>query len=438
MSDNKELLAKLELNEAKGNYEEVINDLENIRVSLRNEMNKCSDDKLRLILDKTYKLYTIRLYDNKIKTAKTKENEFYFRGKLIKLLKDYKNTATKDEINFIRAKLDKELVNHKELSKSIRLSKKDSIKLSDKIGLKIQEISNTIQVFLSKHDVINKIKNSFKSTIFGGSFTIGMEAVVSLLIGGGLSSTFLIGALPILGYIGISSLVKNIFTKSSYQKFTFKNSDEYIDSVKNIPVDFKEEFISLNKLLEEKNNADNYEKTKINQKLINLYDEVINKTKVDELKKTFKLEKHNLLLENKKVYENMIDKHIKNQSILSKKLYQEIVKNNLKNDISIFESENSIKEATSIFAKKSGLDIVTLVISRIIASAVIPGYALTSIKDLLIPLGFMISNNLIEIINYKDKLINSKYNNKKVKINDLEKFEKIAKVNNNILSLATS
>ncbi len=426
------LQKQLQLIDKNDNINEIIENIENVRKSIIKEIAKTDNENERILLDKCFKLYTIKLYENKIKVASNVEREFYYRGKLIKILKEYEKTALNNEKNIVRNKIDGEILKHKELSKEIRMSKKDSIKINESLGLMISEISDTIELFLSKHDLINKFKETCKSTLFGGAFTIGIEALVTLIMGSGISSALLINSLPIIGFIGISNLVRNLFNKSSYQKYIYKNSKEYQDLIKKIPDDFKEEYEVIRNLIKEKENADIYNKTSINKQLTELYDKIINSTKVDELKKALKIEKQNVLLENKKLYEDMIEKHIKDQAILSKKQYQEIVREKLKNDIIIFENENSIKEASTEAVKKSGLDVVCLVVSRIIAGALIPGYAFTSIKDLLIPLGFLLSNNLIGIINYKDKLVNSKYNNKKVIINNKEKFEELAKVNNDL------
>jgi hypothetical protein len=425
--DIKELEKQLNKAEEENNYSEVVRLIEEIRSLMKEEIDKTTLDNDRKLLDKGYKLYTIKLYENKIKLETEKNKIFYLRGKLIQSLKDYKKVATKGEQNILRYKLENELKLHKELSKDIRVTNKDKIKISERLGLKIKEISSTISIFLSKHDVINKLKNTLKSTAFGGVFTLAIEAVLTLVSGGVLSPALLVSSLPIMGYIGISSLIRNIITKTPYQKYSYKNSEEYQNLFKNVENDYKEEYEEIRRLISEKENAKNLDIVKINKRIIELYDKVRNDTKVEELKEAFKLEKYNLLKENKSIYEEVIDKHLKDKVRLSKEEYQAIVKDNMKNDIAIFESENAIKEAGKEAVKKSGIDVVTLFIARLVASAAIPGFAVKSVADLLIPLGFMLSNNLIGIIKYKNKIRPTKYNNKKVKLNNKEKFESLAK-----------
>ena len=425
--DIKELEKQLNKAEEENNYSEVVRLIEEIRSLMKEEMEKTTLDNNRKLLDKGYKLYTIKLYENKIKLETKKNKIFYLRGKLIQSLKDYKKVATKGEQNILRYKLENELKLHKELSKDIRVTNKDKIKISERLGLKIKEISSTISIFLSKHDVINKLKNTLKSTAFGGAFTLAIEAVLTLVSGGVLSPALLVSSLPIMGYIGISSLIRNIITKTPYQKYSYKNSEEYQNLFKNVENDYKEEYEEIRRLISEKENAKNLDIVKINKRIIELYDKVRNDTKVEELKEAFKLEKYNLLKENKSIYEEVIDKHLKDKIRLSKEEYQTIVKDNMKNDIAIFESENAIKEAGKEAVKKSGIDVVTLFIARLVASAAIPGFAVKSVADLLIPLGFMLSNNLIGIIKYKNKIRPTKYDNKKVKLNNKEKFESLAK-----------
>ena len=428
--DIKDLEEQLRKSEASGNTKEVIDILEKIQSLMKEELDKTNNSVERRVLNKGHKLYDIKLYENKIKIETDNNKRFYLRGKLIKALKEYKNYAIPSEVNILRDKLDKQLAIQKEESKNIRVSNKDKIKLKDRVGLNIKEISNTIKLFLSKHDVINKFKNTCKSTLIGGGITLGIESIITLLLGATLSPSLIISSLPIMGYIGISSLVRNILTKTSYQKYEYKNSKEYQELIKNVPIEYKEEYEKIKSLLEEKKDASNLSITSINNKLVELYNKIITTTKVEELRDVFKVEKYNLLQENKKIYEEVIDKHLKDKARLSDKEYQTIKKEQAKNDIALFESENAIKEAGKDALKKSKIDIITLLVARLVVSSLIPGYALTSIKDLLIPLGFMLSNNLIGMIKYNKKLVNTKYDNKKVNINNKEKFEELAKVNN--------
>ena len=144
------------------------------------------------------------------------------------------------------------------------------------------------------------------------------------------------------------------------------------------------------------------------------------------MSKLFKVEKHNLLLENKELYEDKIDKYLDDRIKLTKQEYQALMKAKLKNDVAIFESENAIKEAVKVAGKNTAIDAGVIVIARTICNFIIPGYKFTSLSDLLVPLGYMAMNNLIGIIKYNGKIKETKYADKKVVVNNKEKLMELA------------
>ena len=435
--DIKELEIQLKDSESNNDYDNSIMILEKINGIIKQELEKEENNDNRRILEKGFKINKIRILETKLKTNISKSDELYIRGNLIKKLKEYKKIAMPSEINDIRYRIDKEVETHRELCKTIKVSKNKKIKISEKLGLTIKEISDTVHLFLSKHDIINKFKKVTSSTITGGGIALAIESIVSIILGSGVSVAGLIGSLPLVAYIGISSVVRNVINKTSYQNYQYKKSDEYKELVEKIPITYKEEYEEIKKLLKEKENAKPMDKIVINKKLIELYNNIKDTTKVDELAKIFKLEKHDLLIENKNIYEKTIDNYLNDRIVLSKKEHQTLVKENLKNDLLIFESENAIGEATKDAGKKTGIDLATLVVARSIASAVLPGYKISSISDLLSSLIYIVANNLIGIIKYNGKIKNTKYNNKKIKINNKEKFEQLANNNKQKVAVAS-
>jgi len=409
------------------NYDEIIKTLEEMNRLIKKSMEKETDkEKLRL-LEKSYKINSIRMLDAELKKEHTKNEELTIRGRLIKELKEYKKIAHPQEILSLRDRIDKEVEKHREVCKKIKVSKKAKIKIKESLGLKIQEISDTIKIFLSKHDIINKFKKVGSSTLIGGAFSVGMEAILTVLLGGAITPGIIVSSLPIMAYLGISSIVRNIITKTDYQKYQYKLSDEYKELIKKIPETYKEELSTIENLLKNKENASKDEKLNINKELIKVIDKIKNTTKVEEVSKYFKIEKHNLLLENKSIYESIIDNYLNDNIKLSKSDYQKYTKGNLKNEIALFESENAIKEATKHAAKGLTIDLSTLAIARALANFVIPGYKITSVVDVLTPLLFVVSNNLLDIIKYNGKIKTTKYNGMKVKVNNKEKLAELAK-----------
>ena len=419
-----DLNIKLKELESNNKYEDCIIVLDKINNLIKEELTKEEDKDKRRILEKGLKINQIKILENKLNLNPSKNMELYYRGHLIKELKEYKKMALSSEINGVRLRIDEETKKHKEVCKNIRVNKEEKIPISKKLGLKIKEISDTIHLFLSKHDIINKAKKVLKSTIMGGGVALGLEAVMTYIMTGALSPATLIASLPVIGYIGISSIVRNMITKTNYQKFEYKASDEYKELIAKFPIEHKEEYDEIKKLLEEKQSSNN--PILINNKLIEIYDKRKNNTNLEEYAKAFKLEKHNLLLENKELYENQIDAYLNDKVRLSKKEYQTLMKAKLKNDIAIFESDNALKEAVKVAEKNTVMDTAVLVAARTIANFIIPGYKFTSISDLLVPLAYMAINNVLGIITYNGKIKETKYNNKKVKVNNKEKLMELA------------
>ena len=419
-----ELEKRLKELEAEKNYEDANIVLEKINKIIETSLYQEIDDNKRKTLERTKKINEIKLLQNKLSLNPPKNMELYYRGHLLKELKEYLKIALPSEVNAIRMKLDKETEIHRDNCKSIRINKEEKIPITKKLGLKIKEISDSIHLFLSKHDVINKAKRVLSSTIIGGAMATGINALITVLLGGGLSAATLISTLPVMAYMGISAIVRNIITKTPYEVYQYKNSEEYLKLIKEFAGEYKEDFQKIVNLVKEKETSN--DKIAINNQLIEIYDNIKNNSKVEEMSKLFKVEKHNLLLENKELYEDKIDKYLDDRIKLTKQEYQALMKAKLKNDVAIFESENAIKEAVKVAGKNTAIDAGVIVIARTICNFIIPGYKFTSLSDLLVPLGYMAMNNLIGIIKYNGKIKETKYAGKKVVVNNKEKLMELA------------
>ena len=77
---------------------------------------------------------------------------------------------------------------------------------------------------------------------------------------------------------------------------------------------------------------------------------------------------------------NIYCKYINNKKVIPEEEYRYLVKTNLDNDIKIFESENAIKEAVKVGVKSIGMNSAILLAARTVASFVLPGYKIESIK----------------------------------------------------------
>ena len=92
-------------------------------------MNKLIKDALygegentkRRIYEKYLKINSIKILENRLKLNPPKNMELYYRGHLIKELKEYKKMALSSEINGVRLRIDEETKKHKEVCKDIRI-----------------------------------------------------------------------------------------------------------------------------------------------------------------------------------------------------------------------------------------------------------------------------------------------------------------------------
>lgn len=409
--------------EKDGNFKEALIQIEQELSRLREEYNNSPSEEL----NKKIKSTDINRIACKLKLEEDKNNQLFLRGRLINKLQDYLKLTEKEEKNYIKYLIEQELIKHKEVCKNIRTSKENKIDLKESLGLKIKEIDCAIRIFLSKHDVLNKIKNAGIQTISGSAFSIAIQTIISILSGTGIGIPLLLSELPVCAYIGISNIIKNMVTKTSYEKYAYKQSNEYLELVEKSRKEFEEDFKLIGNLIKNKQTKTSVSDiVLINNKIIEIYDKVKDNSKIEELSKQVKLEKHNLLLENKYIMDKEIEKYINNQKVISIEEYQKLNKYNIKNNVKLFESENAIKEGAKESLKKLGLNSSVLIVARVIASAFIPGYQINDVYSILYSLGILTVNDLIGIINYNGKLVNSKYKDKKINMNDVKKFKDLS------------
>lgn len=409
---------KINLLEQSGEFKEALKEIEKELSRLREEYNNAPSIELEIKI----KAADINRIACNLKIDENKDNQLFLRGKLIQKLKEYLKYTKGEETNYIKYLIEQELIKHKNLCKEIRTNKEDKITIDKSLGLKIQEISDAIRIFLSKHDVLNKIKNVGNSVVTGGAISIAIQSILSIISGQALTIPMLISELPVCAYIGISSIIRNMVTKTSYQEYAYKHSDKYIELINKSKEEFKPYFESVASLIQEKQDKKNIsEIVEINNQIIAKYDQARNNSKVEELSDALKLEKHNLLLENKKIMEDEIEKYVNNKKTISVTEYQTLNKYYLQNNINLFESENAIKEGAKEGIKNLGMNAAILLAARVIASAIVPGYKINDINSLLYALGIVSINDLIGIINYNGKLTNTKYNGQKIMFNNQEK-----------------
>ena len=233
--------------EKDGNFKEALIQIEQELSRLREEYNNSPSEEL----NKKIKSTDINRIACKLKLEEDKNNQLFLRGRLINKLQDYLKLTEKEEKTYIKYLIEQELIKHKEVCKNIRTSKENKIDLKESLGLKIKEIDCAIRIFLSKHDVLNKIKSAGIQTISGSAFSIAIQTIISILSGTGIGIPLLLSELPVCAYIGISNIIKNMVTKTSYEKYAYKQSNEYLELIEKSRKEFEEDFKLIGNLIKQ-------------------------------------------------------------------------------------------------------------------------------------------------------------------------------------------
>ena len=236
------------------------------------------------------------------------------RGQVIKLYKilERRVTTTKEK-NQISYELIKELKKHKT---TLKLYKKDKkIPISKKVGLGIMEISKTIEIFMKEKDVLVKAKNIVKDTVSG---TIGIVAIMATLalikqklFGIPFTLSSLVLNAPIIAYVGLSSIIKNIILKTPFEQYQYFQSDEYKSSIKSFQEENKKILEEIAQLTEAKDSIKYIEdKITINNELINKLNALVISTDIKAIDDTFQLQIMSILRESKDLCEKIKDEYL--------------------------------------------------------------------------------------------------------------------------------
>ncbi len=376
----------------------------------------------------------IRLLEIQLETTPEtdQKNQIHLTGKIIKLYKKQTSLAIdkKDQMS-ARYKVIELLEKQKELTKGYKNSNTD-LKLKDKVALTIKDIAKTIEIFLNKKDIITKTKNVLKETAIGSVEAMGFIVIIGLiapLVGGmPFSLSIIAKSLPVIGYIGLSSIIRNCLTKTEFQQYQYYQSEEY----KKYLEDFKKEnqalLEELNNVLQEKQSLEKpEEQLEINNELIKITDEIISKIKDDGLRRTYEITAFGFLRENKDICQKVIDEYLDEKND-NKEKYKEYQKKLSKINIELFKRGNSLKDALVYAGKQAGLSLAVMIIAKSLITVMAPNsaYALRNLNSLVIPLILAITNGIVSIPTYTNKL---KYQEtkeeKEIEPKDKKAFEKL-------------
>ena len=362
------------------------------------------------------------------------KNLIHLTGKLIKLYRKQMSLEVTDE-NKLKARyrmleLQRE---QKEATKDYKNSATD-INVSEKVALTVNDIANTISVFVNEKDLLTKVKNFVKETTIGSIETTAFMAIIALIspiFGGvGFTLSLLAKALPVASYVGLTSIIRNCLTKTQFQEFQYYQSEEfkeYSDKFKEENKDILEEF---NSLLLEKDSCKNIsEKISLNNKLIIKLDEISALVKDEGLRRTYQIQAYGFLRENKELCQSVIDDYLDEKND-DKEKYHEYQKMMSKINIDLFKRGNSFKEAIKHAGKEAGLSLSVTIIAKAIMTLVSPGgaYSIKGLRSFVIPLLLALTNGATSVMSYSGKL---KYleteeeQEVKPKDEDKDKFEQL-------------
>lgn len=361
-----------------------------------------------------------------------KKNNIHLTGKLIKLYKKQMSLEATEQAKLsARYKVLELQKRQKELTREYKNSNKD-LPISEKVALTVQDIANTIKVFVNEKDLLTKVKNIGVETLRGTVETTAFMAIIALispLFGGvGFSMSMLAKALPVASYVGLTSIIRNTLSKTQFQQFQHYQSDEYKEYIKQFKEENKTVLAEFNSLLKEKSSCETTdEKIAINESLISKLDEIASKVKDDGLRRTYKLQAYGFLKENKKLCQEEIDKYLDELSN-DKEKYKKYQEKMAKINIESFKRGNSLGEAIKQAGKEAGLSLSVTIIAKAIMTLIEPGgtYSIKGIQSFVIPLFLALTNGVSSAISYSNKL---KYmeteEEKEIKAKDKNKFDKL-------------
>lgn len=361
-----------------------------------------------------------------------KKNIIHLTGKLIKLYKKQMSLEATEQAKLsARYKALELQKRQKELTREYKNSNKD-LPISEKVALTVQDIANTIKVFVNEKDLLTKVKNIGVETLRGTVETTAFMAIIALispLFGGvGFSMSLLAKALPVASYVGLTSIIRNTLSKTQFQQFQHYQSDEYKEYIKQFKEENKTVLAEFNSLLKEKSSCETTdEKITINESLISKLDEIASKVKDDGLRRTYKLQAYGFLKENKKLCQEEIDKYLDELSN-DKEKYKKYQEKMAKINIESFKRGNSLGEAIKQAGKEAGLSLSVTIIAKAIMTLIEPGgtYSIKGIQSFVIPLFLALTNGVSSAISYSNKL---KYmeteEEKEIKAKDKNKFDKL-------------
>ena len=356
------------------------------------------------------------------------------QGELLECLKnEYKKATDPNEKARIRLEYDELLEKHKETIKERRKDK--SIRISERLALKIREIATSIKIFNEKHDIIGKAKaagiNAGISALTAGAFTIG----IAIIGGAPITLPLLASALPVMSYCGLTGFLRMPFIKTQWSKIMKEiesREGQKGEEIKQFLEDTKNNTVLQELLLKYSQTPPDLEYFEICEKLVNEYQKIIEKAPTDDFKKSFVFEKINVLTSWKKRIESIEFAAIRGNIKLSEIEKLEFEKAKKEIDMKIKKEYLFTKEVLKETTKSLGISTGCMVAAKAILGTFFPSYAITDLASLGWPLivtgiqGLRNSQSIRRAL----KLELEQYNRLKIKI-EKEKLKELINTKSN-------
>lgn len=356
------------------------------------------------------------------------KEELNLRGKLISILEnEIKNEENNAKKVFLKGELLEQMQKHKKTIS--KLSEGKNIPIPKKVGLKVQEIAETIKIFLSKKDIIGKLKEAGVSTAVCSGVALTLSVAMSALFGT-VSLATLAGMIPTVCYIGLSNLIRAGFTPTAKEKLleTLSNKGE----ISRLAKEFAEENIIKNErllyLLKAKTNEKNEDnKISILEDLVKEYKKIINRASNEQIRNLLSCEVTGLLQELRDIYSKRQKSYMSGEDNQTISDFTSISKRILELDTEIFNRENYLVDSLKNAGTKVVLNTSTMFFSRMILSSIFPSLAINSINDMISPFLFTLLSNINNIDEYKKHInvIKSNYTEQVVRFHNPELADEI-------------
>lgn len=340
------------------------------------------------------------------------QEELNLRGKLIKAIKEeIKKEKDANKKVLLNAELLKNLEEHKKTILKLEKEQGKIIDIPKKVGMKIQEIADTIKIFMGKEDILNKLKMAGLSTTvctaFMTAITVGLSGLTGTLSLSTLASLF-----PSICYVALSNVIRMGLTETEKSKLmkVLANGSE----ISKLTEAFVKENILENKeFLEDLKTYKKLEKSNYNEaiilakKLIEHYKKMAENAPNKEIKNSIRLELVGILTELNKYLDIKMKNYIDDKEDVK---FIDLEKERAAVKLELFNLSSNLKDVSIETGKNIGKSAIGMYLSRMLLSTIFPTLKFTDVSSALQPLLYTIISNLATADKLKEKINIAKSN----------------------------